>query len=98
MLSIRADQKNRLRTNDFAYSILHFKQERRNCSPTFFNLLPSVLFYTHAHKQINVASQHVLKLFPSKKKAAVFRAEPLTSLEPPRPEGSGGGSAGPVLT
>ena len=25
-----ADQKNRLHTNDFAYSSLHFKQERHN--------------------------------------------------------------------
>ena len=34
------DQKPRLHTSDFAYSNVtnvHFKQERRNWSPTFFN-------------------------------------------------------------
>ena len=53
-----ADQKNRLHISDFAYSSLHFKQERRNWSPTFFNPSPppSAPFYTHAHKQINAVS------------------------------------------
>ena len=49
------DQKNCLHVSDFAYKSLHFEQKRRNWSPTFFNP-PSAPFYTHAHKQINVAS------------------------------------------
>ena len=70
---------------------LHFKQERHNWSPTFFNpFSPSALFYTHAHKQSNVASKHVLKSFPSKKNAAVFRAGPLTRPAPPPAGGFGG--------
>ena len=79
------DQKNRLHTSDFAYSSLHFKLEWRNWSLTFFIPLSSAPFYTH--KQINVASQHILKLFPSEKNAAVFRAGPLT-----RPPAGGVGS------
>ena len=58
------DQKNCLHASNFAYSSLHFKQERRNWSPRFFNPLPqSALFCTHAHKQINVASSHVFTLY-----------------------------------
>ena len=49
-----ADQKNRLHTSDFAYSSLHFKQERRIRSPTFFIPIISIFLHT-AHKQINVA-------------------------------------------
>ena len=36
-------------------------------------LSPSAPFYTHARKQINVASYHVLKSFSSTKSAAVLR-------------------------
>ena len=75
-----ADQKNRLHTCDFAYSSLHFKQERRNWSPTFFNPSPSPSppFYTHAHKQVNAKSYHALKSFPSKKKRRGAQDGPLT--------------------
>ena len=55
-----ADQKNRLHTNDFAYGSLHFKQERRNWSPTFFKPpppppppLPPVHTFLHTRTQTN---------------------------------------------
>ena len=61
-------------------------------------LPPSAPFYTHARKQINVASYHVLKSFSSKKNAEVLRAGPLTRPGPPGAGGSKGGSAGPAFT
>ena len=94
-----ADQKNRLHISDFAYSSLHFKQERRNWSPTFFNPSPppSALFYTHAHKQINVATIKRIKIISKKKKNGCVHGGAPDQAWPPWPRGSGGGSAGPAL-
>ena len=60
-------------------------QLESNILQTFLSPPPpsSAPFYTHAHKQINVASKHVIKSFPSKKNAAVFRAGLLTGPVPP---------------
>ena len=48
------DQKNCLHTSDFAYSSLHFKQERRIRSPTFFNpFIPPISTFLHTPTQTN---------------------------------------------